>query len=101
MFSCRAIQWLHGDFNFVRALPQNERPHRSLSRAMGLSYEVEKRQHGLFGVLCQQGGQFVVTTTGPQGSGILRSMSLANCLIDIPEEVERLQPGDTVQIIPL
>jgi molybdopterin molybdotransferase len=42
-----------------------------------------------------------VTTTGPQGSGILRSMSLANCLIDIPEEVERLQPGDTVQILPL
>jgi len=42
-----------------------------------------------------------VTTTGPQGSGILRSMSLANCLIDIPEEVERLQSGDTVQILPL
>lgn len=42
-----------------------------------------------------------VTITGPQGSGILRSMSLANCLIDIPEEVERLQPGDTVQILPL
>ena len=42
-----------------------------------------------------------VTTTGPQGSGILRSMSLANCLIDIPEEVERLQAGDTVQVLPL
>jgi molybdopterin molybdotransferase len=55
----------------------------------------------LRGVLSQQGGQSVVTTTGPQGSGILRSMSLANCLIDIAEEVDRLQPGDTVQIIPL
>lgn len=42
-----------------------------------------------------------VTTTGPQGSGILRSMSLANGLIDIPEAVERLQPGDTVQVLPL
>jgi molybdopterin molybdotransferase len=42
-----------------------------------------------------------VTTTGPQGSGILRSMSLANCLIDIPEEIERLQPGDTVRVLPL
>jgi molybdopterin molybdotransferase len=66
--------------------------------------EVEKRRGVrtfLRGVLSQQGGQSVVTTTGPQGSGILRSMSLANCLIDIPEEVERLQPGDTVQIIPL
>ncbi len=42
-----------------------------------------------------------VTTTGPQGSGILRSMSLANGLIDIPEEVERLQPGDPVRVLPL
>ncbi len=42
-----------------------------------------------------------VTTTGPQGSGILRSMSLANCLIDIPEDVERLQPGDTVRLLSL
>ena len=65
---------------------------------------VEKRpgvRTFLRGVLFQQGGQSVVTTTGPQGSGILRSMSLANCLIDIPEEVERLRPGDTVQTIPL
>src|SRR5438045_6090264 len=30
-----------------------------------------------------------VTTTGPQGSGILRSMSLANCLIDLAEGRER------------
>jgi molybdopterin molybdotransferase len=66
--------------------------------------EVEKRRGirtFLRGVLSQEGGRFVVSTTGPQGSGILRSMSLANCLIDIPEEVERLRPGDSVQIMPL
>lgn len=63
---------------------------------------VEKR-HGvrtlLRGVLHQGDGPPTVTTTGPQGSGILRSMSLANCLIDLPEETERLQPGDTVQVM--
>jgi molybdopterin molybdotransferase len=66
--------------------------------------EVKKRQGVrtfLRGILRQHHDQTVVTTTGPQGSGILRSMSLANCLIDIPEEVERLHPGDTVQVIPL
>jgi molybdopterin molybdotransferase len=66
--------------------------------------EVKKRQGVrafLRGILQQHGGQPVVTTTGPQGSGILRSMSLANCLIDIPEDVERLRPGDPVQVIPL
>ena len=48
----------------------------------------------LRGVLSQDDTPPTVTTTGPQGSGILRSMSLANCLIDIPEEAERLAPGD-------
>jgi molybdopterin molybdotransferase len=66
--------------------------------------EVKKRQGVrtfLRGILRQQGGQAVVMTTGPQGSGMLRSMSLANCLIDIPEDVEQLCPGDTVQVMPI
>ncbi len=42
------------------------------------------------------GGSFHVTATGPQGSGILRSMSLANCLIVIPEDVAEYKKGDFV-----
>ena len=53
----------------------------------------------LRGVLSQDDTPPTVTTTGPQGSGILRSMSLANCLIDIPEEAERLAPGDPVAVM--
>ena len=40
-----------------------------------------------------------VRTTGPQGSGILRSMSLANCLIDIPAETDHIDAGAMVTII--
>jgi molybdopterin molybdotransferase len=40
-----------------------------------------------------------VRTTGPQGSGILRSMALANCLIDVPETVQHLDRGATVTVI--
>ena len=40
-----------------------------------------------------------VRTTGPQGSGILRSMSLANCLIDIPEAPPAAEPGETVTVV--
>lgn len=67
-----------------------------------LQDEIRKRpgvRTFLRGVLHQRDGQNLVTTTGPQGSGILRSMNLANCLIDIPEEVEHLRPGDPVQLI--
>jgi molybdopterin molybdotransferase len=63
---------------------------------------VEKRRGVrtlLRGVLRQDGEQTTVTTTGPQGSGILRSMSLANCLIDLPEDAECLPPGTHVQVM--
>jgi len=40
-----------------------------------------------------------VRATGPQGSGILRSMSLANCLIDIPEPLAAVEPGTDVTVV--
>ena len=40
-----------------------------------------------------------VRTTGPQGSGILRSMALANCFIDVPETVQHLDRGAMVVVI--
>ena len=40
-----------------------------------------------------------VRLTGPQGSGILRSMSLANCLIDLPVGPSRVEKGELVDVI--
>ncbi len=44
-------------------------------------------------------GANTVRTTGPQGSGILRSMALANCFIDVPDTVQHLDRGATVTVI--
>ena len=51
------------------------------------------------GIVQQEAGHAQVTTTGPQGLGILRSMSLANGLIDLPEERERVRPGEPVRVM--
>ena len=56
------------------------------------------RRHFLRGILIREAGVFKVRTTGGQGSGILTSMVKANCLIDVPVEVERLNPGDEVTV---
>ena len=56
------------------------------------------RRHLLRGILTREEGVFKVRTTGDQGSGILTSMVKANCLIDVPVEVERLNPGDEVTV---
>lgn len=46
-------------------------------------------------------GRLTVRTTGKQGSGILRSMSEANCLIEISPAVDTVKAGESVTIIPL
>jgi molybdopterin molybdotransferase len=56
------------------------------------------RRHFLRGILTREEGVFKVRTTGDQGSGILTSMVKANCLIDVPVEVEKLNPGDEVSV---
>ena len=43
-------------------------------------------------------GELEVTSTGSQGSGILRSMSAANCYIVLPEESGNLNAGDKVKV---
>ncbi|GJL67538.1 MAG: molybdopterin molybdenumtransferase MoeA [Nitrospirales bacterium] len=56
------------------------------------------RRHFLRGILQQENGVLTVRTTGGQGSGILTSMVKANGFIDVPEEVESLKPGDSVNV---
>jgi len=78
--------------------------HRSYGRPVVKAVFQEKfskrndRRHFLRGILTREDGVLKVRTTGDQGSGILTSMVKANCLIDVPEEVERLTPGDTITV---
>ncbi|MBI4402360.1 MAG: molybdopterin molybdotransferase MoeA [Nitrospirae bacterium] len=78
--------------------------HRSYGRPVVQAVFQEKfskrpdRRHFLRGILSMDNGVLKVRTTGDQGSGILTSMVKANGLIDVPEEVERLNPGDTVNV---
>ncbi|MCK6528090.1 molybdopterin molybdotransferase MoeA [Myxococcota bacterium] len=55
----------------------------------------------LRGILREEEGGARVRTTGPQGSGILRSMALANALIVVPEEVDELPEGAAVRALRL
>jgi molybdopterin molybdotransferase len=45
----------------------------------------------------REGDDYVATVTGPQGSGILTSMSQANGLVLIPEDVPEVTTGDRVR----
>ena len=50
-------------------------------------------------ILTQQGGRHYASLTGPQGSGILTSMALANALAVVPEDVPAIEPGDEVECL--
>jgi len=49
----------------------------------------------------RRNGTYYAKTTGPQGSNILTSMSLANGLVVVPEDVEIVRPGEKVRVIML
>jgi molybdopterin molybdotransferase len=48
----------------------------------------------------ERDGMLVVRRTGQQGSGILSSMSAANCFVVLPEAAEAIEPGMPVEVQP-
>ena len=49
-------------------------------------------------IVREEDGQYYARSTGPQGSGILTSMSRANGLLIAPEDVESVEVGDKVSV---
>jgi molybdopterin molybdotransferase len=52
-------------------------------------------------VVQKRDGKYFARLTGPQGSGILTSMTLANGLVIVPEDKPGVEEGDSVQVIML
>ena len=50
------------------------------------------------GVLYREGGDWKVRTTGQQGSGVLRSMSEANCFIVLEHDRGKVEAGELVSV---
>ena len=50
-------------------------------------------------ILTEREGRYYASLTGPQGSGILTSMALANALAVVPEHVPAIEPGDEVECL--
>lgn len=49
-------------------------------------------------ILRKEGDKYLVSLTGPQGSGILKSMLLANSLAVLPPEASLIKAGDMVEV---
>jgi molybdopterin molybdotransferase len=89
---------------FVRPSLLKMMGHRQLFRPVIeaiLKEEIRKisgRRYFIRGSVSFEKDQYFVTTTGEQGSGILRSMVKANGLIIIPEDQEIARAGDKVKV---
>lgn len=73
--------------NMVEAVLEND-----ITKRRGFRYFVRAKTHA-------DGGRFYTRITGPQGSGILKSMSLANSLIILLEEREKVKRGTRVPVL--
>ncbi len=52
-------------------------------------------------IVSREGDRYLARIAGPQGSGILTSMSRANGLVIVPEDVEAVEEGETVEVLML
>ena len=79
--------------------PIPERPLLSVVAANAIRKQPGRREY-LRGSLAVIAGQWQVRTTGNQGSGVLRSMSEANCFVVLPEDCAGVAAGESVQVQP-
>ena len=77
--------------------PLPERPLLRVTIAHALAKPAGRREYLRARVGAVDGG-WQVRTTGPQGSGVLRSMAEANCFIVLPEACTGVQAGETVEV---
>jgi molybdopterin molybdotransferase len=89
---------------FVRPSLLKMMGHRQLFRPTIeaiLKEDIEKepgRRHYIRALVSFEKDRYFVTTTGAQGSGILRSMVRANGLVVIPDNQERVRAGEKVVV---
>jgi molybdopterin molybdotransferase len=77
--------------------PVPERPLLTVNAANAIKKQAGRREY-LRGQIVTVDGCWQVKTTGNQGSGVLRSMSEANCFVILPEDCAGVQAGDNVQV---
>lgn len=92
-------------YHFVRGalLHMMGRPDLDLPLLQVKSQEAMRKKPGRTeyqrGVLETRNGETTVRITGSQGSGILRSMSEANCFVVLRHEQGSVKPGDLVDVM--
>ena len=77
--------------------PLPARPLLTVVAANPIKKQPGRREY-LRGAIAAVDGCWQVKTTGNQGSGVLRSMSEANCFVILPEDCAGVQAGDSVQV---
>jgi molybdopterin molybdotransferase len=85
----------------IRRLLGHTKPFRR-----AVSVRVEERletraplTHFLRAQVSESAGTLAARLTGPQGSGMLSSMASADALLIVPEDMDEVTPGETVQAI--
>ena len=93
MFVQPALRRLMGESSITPLLLQARCESKLRKKAGRTEY-----QRGVLGY--DESGQLAVSKTGSQGSGILTSMSQANCFIILPLEAESIEPDSEVTVLP-
>jgi len=78
--------------------PRHDRP-RVTATAEERIENTDGRRVYARAIVTERDGRHYAALTGPQGSGILTSMALANALAVVPEDVPAIEAGDAVECL--
>jgi molybdopterin molybdotransferase len=92
-------QFVRTALRFMSGMTATETPLPSAISSQSIR-KVPGRTEYQRGILFDEAGVCKVRITGQQGSGVLRSMSEANCFIVLEHERGSVQPGEAVRVQP-
>jgi molybdopterin molybdotransferase len=90
-------QFVKPALEFIAGIESREMPTLPAIAAEGIR-KVPGRTEYQRGIVYRDGGAWKARTTGQQGSGVLRSMSEANCFIVLEHERGTVKAGEAVQV---
>jgi molybdopterin molybdotransferase len=92
------VQFVKPALRIMRGITGPGIPPRFRIRSSVAITKSDGKRHFIRGILDQNDGSLVVRVTGSQQSNLLSSLTLANCLIVLGEDIEKISPGDEVEV---
>jgi len=92
------LEFVQPGLQRMMGIARIEQPIRLMAKLEEEIRKKDSKRHFVRGILRNEAGALFVKSTGPQSSGVLTSLTAANCLVVLPEGQMVFNKGDDVEV---